>query len=162
MEGKAEETDLSFFFHFFKIRDQTEIQHQLPFFLIQTVEKIKIYIVGLETVQLFLEQAFGIVQGFYVPDGKLGCKEKTAAVVFLQHTPYKRLTVAVVIRISSVNVADACLDGCIQHFLRFWFTDTSVQILRKTHTAESQKGRGNPKFFKLTILHKINTSYCCL
>ena len=82
MERKTEEADLSLFFHFFKVRNQIQVQNLLPFFFVQAVEQIKIHIICLKTIQLFLEQAFCIIQGFYVPDRKLRCQVEFTAVIF--------------------------------------------------------------------------------
>ena len=137
MEGEAEKLDLSFFFQLFHIRDDTQIQDILPFFFVQAVKQVEVHIIHIQTVKLFLENTFCVIQGFYIPYGQFGCQIEAFAVVFFQDFSYKGFAVAVVVWIGCVYVGDSGLKCAVQHSLSFRLVDISVRCLRKAHAAKA-------------------------
>ena len=158
MEGETEEFNFSLFFHFFHIRNDPQVQNVLPFFLIQAVKQIEVHVIHFQTVKLFLENPFCVIQGFHVPYRQLGCQIETFTVIFFQDPAHKWFTVPVVVRIGGIYVCDSGLQCTVQHALGFSLVDISVCCLRKAHTSKAQKGWGYTQILKFTVFHCVKTS----
>ena len=123
--------------------------------IVQGVQQVEVDVVHAQPLQLLFKNALGIVQAFAVPQRHFGGKIKAAAVPFGDHAAHKRLTLAVMIGIGSIEVVDTGgLSGVQQSFGAF-FVNGAVGFGGKTHTAVTQKGSADVVFVPVAVFHKL-------
>ena len=137
VEGETDIADLSFLPHSLYKGKNIQIFYCLPSFFIQSMQKIKIHMIHTQTLQLIIKDSLYIFFFLQLPDRQLGCQIERISVILFQHPADKGFAVAIMIRVSRINISNTCLDGCIQHFLCFHLIDLSLRCLRKTHAAKT-------------------------
>ena len=122
------------------------------------MQQIEVDVVHAQPLQLLFKNALGIVQAFAFPQRHFGGKIKAAAVPFGDHAAHKRLTLAVVIGIGSIEVVDTGGLSGVQQSFGALFVNGAVGFGGKTHTAVTQKGSADVVFVPVAVFHKL--SFC--
>ena len=137
VEGKADITDLSGLTHGLHERKHIQLFYLFPGFLVQGMQKIKIHMIHSQALQLLVKNSLYILFFLQLPDRKFCGQIEGIPVIFFQYLTHKRLAVSIVIRVSRIDIGNAGLDGCIQHFLCFRLIDLSIRRLWKTHASKT-------------------------
>ena len=79
------------------------------------MQQIKINVICLQFLQLAVEQTVKIIRGLDFPDRQLGCQHDPLAIAVLQSLADNHFTVATMVRVSGIDVADTPIDASPDH-----------------------------------------------
>ena len=142
MEGEAEVTDGALL----ALAAEEFIDAQrlalLKVCLILRVQEIEIDVIGLQLLQLVVEDALDILCGLGHPNGHFVGQIVACAVMICQRFAQKTLGVALMIHVGGVDVVDAVGKGIVQHFLGACIVDFAGFRVdaRQAHGAQPQQG----------------------
>ena len=141
MAGKTEMTDLAFGFFLLAPVPAVVFVKGVDIFRCYVVQQIKVQIIGAETLQRFVKNAFDIFRAVHVPRRELGSDGKAVAgMAFNQSLADGNFRA--VINISCVEIGKSLREKIIDHHAGFCNIDLAVLSAGKAHHAEAEFGVG--------------------
>ena len=161
MEGKAQIPNLPFRAGLLGLGEQVEFQHLVfPAVQAEGVHQVKVDVVGLQALQLVVEEEVEILLLFHREHRHFGGQVDLFPVAVPQGLAHQRLAGLVVIKIGGVDVVHAAVDGVADHADGPGLVDAVVGLPfqnRHAHAAKAQRGNLHTGISHFAVLHSEKT-----
>ena len=144
VEGKAEVANPSVGFGSLGAAQQAQLLNFRPGIAVQSMQQVKINRLGLQALQLLVEQAVEIGAFLDQPDGRLGGDAHPFAVAILQGFAQGDFAHLIVIHVGGIEIVDPGLDGRADHLGDFCLVDVACFCRRGWVNAYSQNPGPRP------------------
>ena len=152
MEGKADVADLSLCLRLFHMGQNIVLHHIiLPALITEGVQQVAVDVVGLQPLQLLIQDALEILLTGQSGHGHLGGQSHLLPVAIPKAQPCDPLTVG--IDIGSVHICKTVVDGAAQGPDGPLLINGAVSTLFQTHHAEAQNGGRQAGIAEFPIFH---------
>ena len=160
MEGEPHKPDFPGVPGLFHLIQQVELFHRLPFLFVQGVQEVKVHMVGVQLLQLLVQDAVEIPFRLNQDNRALGGQIHLFPVAIGQGFSHQGFTGPAVVRVSGIHIVDAAVNGVTDQPDGFFFINIGTQRDSvgggQTHGAKSQGGNFNPGISKFAVIHKLS------
>jgi hypothetical protein len=117
--------------------------------------------IGLQALELLIEQAIEIVTHLNAVDAHLGRQVHPFPVAVAQRAAHERLAAPAMIGIARVDVVDAVVDGPAHHRPGLLLADGAVRFAGQAHAPKAQRRHLVAQTTELTELHRSSSNLSC-